>query len=154
MNFSAFGRVALFIITFGLSPALAADEVSEGALVSPSASDILEQIGGADALAEKPDDALILMFPSGGSDLSAFHKQEIEVLIVPHAAAGRVKVEAFAKSSRDQSRTPRRVSLERALRVREFLQEQGVSPQRVDIFPMGDQMPAPVTDSVKIHISK
>jgi hypothetical protein len=154
MTIKAFGPIALFIILFALSPALAAGEVSEGTLVSPSAQDILEQIGGVDALDEKPDDALILIFQQGNTDLSAFHKQEIEVLIMPHAAHGRVKVEAFAKPLDDQSMTPRRISLERALRVREFLQEKGVSPQKVDIFPMGDQMPSPVTDSVKIHISK
>jgi hypothetical protein len=153
MTIRLFAYLAFFTVIMA-SPAAFADEVSEGTLVSPSAQDILEQLGGANALDAKPDDALVLMFSEGATELSAFHKQEIEVLIMPHAGQGRIKVEAFAKPSDDQAMTPRRISLERALRVREFLADKGVSAQRVDIFPMGDQMPPPVTDSVKIHVSK
>jgi outer membrane protein OmpA-like peptidoglycan-associated protein len=51
----------------------------------------------------------------------------------------RVQIQAFSSESLTQNTNPRRLSLSRALKVREFLMENGIEPRRIDVRALGTE---------------
>ena len=92
-----------------------------------------------------------LIFTPLQLDLNEQQKERIKSDIINSYIQGRVTIESFASPQEDFNRSPRRVSLERAIVVREFLIEHKIPKNMIDIFPVGAQG-GNIRDLVKISV--
>jgi outer membrane protein OmpA-like peptidoglycan-associated protein len=82
---------------------------------------------------------LRLLFGSGATTLSEAAKGRLAALAEQLRAEPqrRIQVQAFAGGTEISARDARRVSLSRAVAVRDFLIEQGLSGRRIDVRALG-----------------
>ena len=152
----------LFILTlFAMlgtpAPSIAAEELSKESLRTPSAKEVLDQNEGRPMEArpaEMLNDGLSLNYKAEDTEPNAEQHFAIEEYIVKNYKDGRIKILSYATEGDNEDSSARRISLERAIKVREFLKDKGIPTRHVDMFPMGDQMPQPVRDQVIIQIDK
>ena len=154
----------IFLI-FALLPsfAFAQQQTGEPDLVDPTVQEILEQIEETVTSVEHPDDGngIILHFAETKTVLNKTHEAALEKNVIePYNALKnkRIKVISYAKTidknEVNQTVSARRVSLERALLVREYLKNHGIPVRQVDMFPLGSAETAkPSGDYVHVHIS-
>lgn len=63
-----------------------------------------------------------------------------------------VVLTSYASAPGDQATTARRVSLSRALSVRTYLIDQGITPKRINVQAEGDRNPGGEPDRVDIFV--
>jgi outer membrane protein OmpA-like peptidoglycan-associated protein len=91
------------------------------------------------------------------TDLNEDLASDIKNRIIPmlnENISWRIQIQAFASESLDKSINARRLSLSRALKVREFLLENGIKPVRIDVRALGtqtDQLPIDRVDLLLIN---
>lgn len=99
---------------------------------------------------------LSLAFQKGETQLSSRHKEYIQVRLIEHLKAQstvRLEIKAFADSQSEDTRSgARRVSLARALAVREYLLTQGIQADRMDLRALGSKTEEPPIDRVDIEM--
>lgn len=87
-------------------------------------------------------DYLTLPFKSGQDEVDSFMKDIILNEVIPVLRDNlniRLQVQSFASLSGGQGNSARRLSLSRALSIRNFLVEQGIDPRRMEVRAMGSQ---------------
>jgi outer membrane protein OmpA-like peptidoglycan-associated protein len=103
------------------------------------------------------DKALSLNFGSGSADLGADSKGDLNKIVDALKKNGdlRIQLIAYAAGSEDQASQARRLSLSRALAVRSYLFDQGVSASRMDVRALGNKVegggPADRVDIVMLN---
>ena len=140
----------MFIIAFSASSAYA-DEITKDQLISPSAKDILNKIEGNEMESKFSEGELTLHFTGEQTDISANQKSKITSAIITPYQGGRIKVLSYASAPTDSDQSARRISLERAIKIREFLKEKKIPPPHIDLFPMGTQTNKQNTDHALIY---
>lgn len=142
----------------------AQNAIDEDQLIAPTAHEVLEQLDNQDSSVEhnQHQNGISLNFTPEARALNETHKAALLMNIInPFKSLKnkRIKVISYAvaleKTTEDPAISARRLSLERALNVREFLKEHGISPRSVDMFPIGQSR---TTDSaqnlIEVHISE
>lgn len=89
----------------------------------------------------------------GTATINKLHSVANELSSLLSAGAGRVQLDAYGGSPGDKSSDARRISLKRALVIRQILIEDGIPSERIDVRAMGgiDDHGAP--DRVDVYIS-
>jgi outer membrane protein OmpA-like peptidoglycan-associated protein len=139
-------------------------------LVQPTAQDILDSIDVpgsvevpvADVMTEQlydaGDERMSLKYQKGAIVAEDEAKERILKPIAVKAleTGRRVQILAHASPSREGQATSRRLSLARALGVKDYLESQGIQPKMIDIQPLGDttmdKEPQKPADRVDIYI--
>lgn len=99
----------------------------------------------------------VIPFANGASSLAPADVNSIHTLAASLTAAlssttTRVELAAFAGPRGDKSSDSRRLSLKRALVVRELLIEDGVPSERIDVRAMGGTDDSGATDRVDVFL--
>jgi outer membrane protein OmpA-like peptidoglycan-associated protein len=100
------------------------------------------ETGAAASAESRGDRSLSVNFDSGSADLNSGAKSGLDKVIesMKKDAALRLQLVAFAAGSEDQASQARRLSLSRALAVRSYLIEQGISSTRMDVRALGNKV--------------
>lgn len=96
-----------------------------------------------------------LYFVSVTESLSETNKTTLKHLIIPELKKNdnkRLLIQAFAAPQEDVLSGDRRIALSRALNVRRFLIDQGISPSRLDVRALGAQTNTQPLDRVELII--
>ena len=99
---------------------------------------------------------LTLAFEEGQTELSSAHKQVLsDILEDAHdkIKLSRIEIRAFSVNIDDTQSGARRISLARALAVREYLLQMGVAPENLDLRALGNQAKGTLKDKVDINLS-
>lgn len=99
------------------------------------------------------DQHVLLVFKTGLSDLNEELRGRLGENVVPRLNADknlRVSIQAYAAPSDDTPNGDRRLSLARALAVREYLRSQGIETSRMDVRAMGKNTTRPPFDRVDV----
>jgi outer membrane protein OmpA-like peptidoglycan-associated protein len=94
-----------------------------------------------------------LVFPAGVADIDAQTQGQLEKEILAKMNAdpsSRLQIVAFATAVDEGISSARRVSLNRALGIRDFLKELGVAPYRMDVRAMGSSTTQSPVDRVDL----
>jgi outer membrane protein OmpA-like peptidoglycan-associated protein len=86
------------------------------------------------------------------SDVNAIHSLAATLNAALNAGAARVQLEAYGGPRGDKSSDSRRLSLKRALVVRELLIEDGVPSEKIDVRAMGGADDAGAADRVDVFV--
>ncbi len=109
-------------------------------------------------IAAENGNVLRLDFSAVNTEISETQKQKIEDFILSQtgsrASIERIKILSFATKATGQKISARRISWLRALNVRAAILGKNIEAQQIDIFPMGAEMPPPVTDHITISVTK
>lgn len=89
--------------------------------------------------------------PAAG-DVSAIHSLAASLNAALSAGASRIQLDAFGGPRGDKSSDSRRLSLKRALVVRELLIEDGVPSEKIDVRAMGGVDDSGVADRVDVFV--
>ncbi|MBX2833470.1 MAG: hypothetical protein KTR28_00705 [Micavibrio sp.] len=119
----------------------------------PNAQEILDQIEGIEPIAA-PVGSAKLYFQPNIIELSETHKREILDRPDFISSDHRLKILSYAtvEAGDQDTMSARRISLERAIIVKNFLKDSGVASTRIDIFPMGDQINGDPRDYVIVSL--
>jgi len=152
-------RFLLFLFLLAMTSFVSAQaaEISESDLRIPSAKDVLDQIEGKPMRApevETLDQDLSLNYNAEDTDPSTEQKAALEKYATQSFENRRIKILSYATEGENDDSSARRVSLERAIKVREFLHKKGISHRQIDMFPLGAQMSPPVRDQVIIQFTE
>lgn len=123
-------------------------------LKNQSAQDILNQIDPDKVEVTKVQNMSLGYLP-GVSDLTAAIKTSLESQLVPlikKAPETRIEIRAFASVTDLGESGARRVSLARALEIRQFLLDNNVKTENIDIRPLGSQTDKNPKDRVDIYL--
>jgi outer membrane protein OmpA-like peptidoglycan-associated protein len=98
-----------------------------------------------------------ILFPVGESspaagDVGAIHALATSLNAALSAGASRIQLDAFGGPRGDKSSDSRRLSLKRALVVRELLIEDGVPSEKIDVRAMGGVDDSGVADRVDVFV--
>jgi outer membrane protein OmpA-like peptidoglycan-associated protein len=98
-----------------------------------------------------------ILFPVGESspasgDVGAIHSLAANLNAALAAGASRIQLDAFGGPRGDKSSDSRRLSLKRALVVRELLIEDGVPSEKIDVRAMGGVDDSGVADRVDVFV--
>jgi outer membrane protein OmpA-like peptidoglycan-associated protein len=99
----------------------------------------------------------VIPFPAGQSspaatDVYAIHALANSLNAALNAGAQRVQLEAYGGPRGDKSSDSRRLSLKRALVIRELLIEDGVPSEKIDVRAMGGVEDSGATDRVDVFV--
>ena len=100
-------------------------------------------------------DNLSLNFIDGQTELTEDHKDNIQNALLRELRNNpdiRLEIKAFANQIDDNQSGARRISLARALSVREFLISKGIDADRMDLRALGDQNPRGKENRVDINV--
>ncbi len=98
---------------------------------------------------------IIMTYQSGTVELGNTHKAIIDRLIIPALDLNRerhLQIQAFASASYDEMNADRRLSLSRAMKIREYLLKQAISATRIDVRSLGAQTDIQPFDRVEFYI--
>lgn len=101
----------------------------------------------------EPEATLQLLFVPGDAAVSADHASTLQKQVAAKLKADpgmRLQIIAYATAVDDSQSSARRVSLNRALSVRDYLKEAGVAPYRMDIRALGSASSAEHVDRVDL----
>lgn len=96
---------------------------------------------------------LEISFQKGKSDLAPYEQAVLDKEIVPilrKDPAMNVLVEGYAPNNPDTMSGARRMSLSRALMIREYLLSKGVTSAKIDVMVKGNDALVPAKDSAKL----
>jgi outer membrane protein OmpA-like peptidoglycan-associated protein len=138
----------------------------ESQLVQPSAQDILDNLQGVEQQAEEPEEQLEYM-----DDTPLAMQNQVMSLAYDHTATAmnedmkkllvrnilsiaaqpraRIEIESFASPSAEGSRSSRRLSLVRALEVRDFLIARNIDSAKISVKALGDRNGARTPENVE-----
>lgn len=143
----------LFFMLLPVHLATAQNDLEEQ-ILSPSAEDILRQLEDSNPtqLSYMDEGHLFLYFSP--EDLTLKKSDNNLILnsifyFLPESPSQRIKVLSYALG--DNEHDARKISLERALLVRQFLIEQNIPARVIDVFPMGRQVSDKQQDMVEIY---
>jgi outer membrane protein OmpA-like peptidoglycan-associated protein len=99
----------------------------------------------------------MIPFPAGqispaAADVYAIHQLATSLNAALNAGAQRVQLEAYGGPRGDKSSDSRRLSLKRALVVRELLIEDGVPSEKIDVRAMGGVQDSGSADRVDVFL--
>ena len=98
---------------------------------------------------------IVMTYQSGTVELGDTNKAIIDQLIIPAMDLNRerqLQIQAFASAPYDEMNADRRLSLSRAMKIREYLLKQAISATRIDVRSMGAQTDIQPFDRVEFYI--
>lgn len=102
------------------------------------------------------EDVSVIAFEQGADQLDRDAVESLEKLagILKANDAARITLVAYASvDGKTEPRVARKISLNRALAIRDFLSGKGVSSTRVDVKPMGANVPSGDMDRVDVIVN-
>jgi outer membrane protein OmpA-like peptidoglycan-associated protein len=130
------------------TPSAPAGHAQANAAPSPSASASPGQTQTA-ALG----DLLQVSFPSGSAELDGSGQQALARVVqkLEQRPDARLQLTAYAEGTPETESQARRLSLSRALAVRRYLSERGVSGGRIEVRALGSHVPDGSADRVDLR---
>ncbi len=122
-------------------------------LVHPTARDVLENIEGIKSTESTGKGKFSLLFMPGETVLTFDMKNKLLSNYVPSVKKQpkqKLAVQAYASPGKDGETGARRLSLARALEVRDFLVGAGIEESRINVMPLGNQTESQLSDRVDI----
>lgn len=101
-------------------------------------------------------DVSTISFSSGSDQLDKDAVEIVEKLTAIMVSNGHARITLVAYAGTDGKVSPRdarRISLNRALAIRDFMTSKGVSSGRVDVRPMGANVPSGDMDRVDVKVN-
>ena len=98
-----------------------------------------------------------LSFKPGDTELSQKHKRILEQDLIENLnnrPSTRIEIKSYAMQVDDTQSGARRISLARALAVRQFLLSQGIKPQRMDLRALGENSNGSPKDRIDITLKQ
>lgn len=115
--------------------------------------DVKKALGIGEHAANERPDQFSLACKSGDSDLSKDQKIQIDQNVITELssnASSKIMVRSYAARTDGLESSARRISLSRALAVRSYLLEKGISPTRIDVRALGENTADQPVDRIDI----